>query len=479
MRAALLSILLLCPSTEALALQGGLVRERERIRALYQPHRGEALGAISGEVPTAIRILPPGGPEAWPEAARARLAARVRAAWRPGSPLGAVRPGVGIWVRYPLVAAKQGDQVLVPVVEEAELPLRGSVALPRSTGPRRVVVLLDASSSANAPILFADAGGRARQIPALEAERRAIRQLLEVLDRERVELGVIAFGEETRAIVEPGASVEAARERLDAFRRDYPRGEGRTDTVCALWLARDWLDEAPDGYAREIVLLTDGDFPHSGRFQRCERQRGEQARAACEARRNTTECPSTHRFRAADGGSDLVQMSSLARRLRRRLQVHALVFGSERGARPYRELAEQTGGELVRVASAEAIEAALPALVARRIRAVVATNLDTGEVAEELYDADAAGFDGQLGLRPGPNDIELRILGDRGTAGLFRYRVWHEPRFLQDYLAELRGRNRDLGQRLGDLVERSRSEPQPHPRRLEVEPESAPAAGRD
>ena len=478
MRAATLSILLLCIPPPVLA-RDGVSTPRDSTRALYHPHRGEALEAIDGGVPRAVRILPPGGPDAWPEAARAELEERVRAAWRPGTPLGAVRPGVGLWVAYPLVAARQGERVLVPVVEDPVLPLRGSLALPASTGPRRVVVLIDASSSANAPIRFRDDDGRERLIPVLEAERRALRQLLEVLDRERVELGAIAFGEGTEAIFEPGASLEVALEQLDAFRRRRARGEGRTDTVCALWLARDWLDAAPDGYGREIALLNDGDFPHSGRFLRCDRRRGAGARAACEARLNATACPASHRFRTADGESDLVQMSSLARRFRKRVQVHALVFGSDRGARPYRELAEQTRGEFVRVPSAEAIEAALPALVARRIRAVVARNLDTGELADGLYDAEAARFDGHIGLRPGPNDIELRVLGDRGTAGLFRYRIWHEPRFLRDYLAELREGNRDLGRRLGDLVERTRSEEREPQRHIEVEPESPPAAPLD
>jgi hypothetical protein len=342
-----------------------------------------------------------------------------------------------------------------------------------------VILLLDASSSANAPVLFRDASGREQRISILEAERRALARLLELLDSDRIQLGAIAFGEGTRPIVLPGSSLAAATERLEAFRREHARGEGRTDTVCALWLARDWLDEAPDGYGREIVLLTDGDFPHSGRFQSCERQRGAAARAACEARRNTSECPATHRFRTADGRSDLVQMSSFGRRSRRRLQVHALVFGADRGARPYRELAERTGGELVRVPSAEAIEAALPALVARRIRAVVATNLDTGEVADGLYDADTSLFEGRIGLRPGPNDIELRVASDRGTAGLFRYRVWHEPHFLEEYLAGLRGRNRDLRLHLGELVERTRAATRARERRLEVEPQAAPASALD
>ena len=71
---------------------------------------------------------------------------------------------------------------------------------------------------------------------------------------------------------EPGAPLETVRARLREFREARPRGEGRTDTVCALWTAVEWLDSTPRGVGREIVLLTDGDMPHSGRFVRCDRR---------------------------------------------------------------------------------------------------------------------------------------------------------------------------------------------------------------
>jgi hypothetical protein len=473
MRAWLLPLLLLAAASHAPA------RDRDLARDVYHPHRGEALGVVAAEVPRAIRLLPPGGPDAWPEAARSRLEARVRAEWGPGRTLGAVRPGVGIWVTYPLVAAQQDGRVLVPVLAEASLPLRGSLALPVATGPRRVIVLVDASSSANAPVLFRRPDGSAERVPVLEAERRAVRHLLEVLDRDRVEVGLIEFGEGTRPLLEPGAPLEAALERLARTRRERPRGEGRTDTVCALRLASEWLDDAPAGYEREIVLLTDGDFPHSGRFQRCDALRSDAARTACRARSNTTGCPARHRFQRRDGESDLVQMASFARSARRRLRVHTLVFETDRGARPYRELAEQTHGAFVRVPSAAALESALPALVGQRIESVVATNLDTGEVVGDLWDADTALFEGRIGLRPGSNDVELRIDGERGTAGLYRYRVWHEPGFLRGYLSEIRGRNHDLDERLGELIERTRTEVRPPARRVEVEIDPASSAARD
>jgi hypothetical protein len=271
------------------------------------------------------------------------------------------------------------------------------------------------------------------------------------VDAERVELGVIAFGESTRELFAPGVPVPEARARLDAFRRERPRGEGRTDAVCALELARDWLSDAPRGSAREIVLLTDGDLPHSGRFLDCKmaRRRGSrEAAARCEQRRNRSVCPASHRFRRSDGASDQIQLASFVRRARRDVDVHVLVFERDRPARPYRSLAQRTGGALVRVASAAAIEAALPALVARQIRGVWARNLGTGDETPNLYDPSTHRFDGVLPLAPGANDVELRVESGRGVASLYRYRVYSLPGALGHFLEALRQQNRDLGARL-------------------------------
>jgi hypothetical protein len=307
----------------------------------------------------------------------------------------------------------------------------------------------------------------------LEAERRALDRLLEVVDPTRVEVGIAAFGETTHPIVAPGTPPAEARARLADFWRAHPEGEGRTDTVCALWLARDWLVLAPEGYGREVVLLTDGDLPHSGRFLDCgpaRRRGGAKGEARCEEQRNRTVCPATSQPRYSDGSSDLVQLSAFARRARGDVDVHALVFEPDRAARPYRELAERTGGRLARVPSAEAIEAALPALALREIRGVHARNATTGEATDDLYDATSGSFEGSLRLVPGPNDVEIRVEGERGPAGLYRYRVYSLPGHLERTLARLRDENARLARRADALVAETRERRRERVRALEVVP---------
>jgi hypothetical protein len=447
--------------------------------SFYHPFRADQLGIIAGEVPGQIEVLPPRGQDSWPGPLREEVARRIRQEWGAAQPYGALRYGVGLWLSYPLVTATRDGRVLVPVIESTALPIRGSLALPPDTGPRRTIVLLDASSSANTPTLFHAPSGAAERISVLEAERRAVAHLIDALDPARVDLGVIAFGESTWPVVEPGSTVEQARQRLAEDRAEHPRGDGRTDTVCALWLAREWLDETPDGMGREIVLLTDGDLPHSGRFLDCgfTRRRGDgQAADSCEARRNPSPCPAAHRFSASDGASDLVQLASFTRRARRKFAVHSLVFEEGRPARAFHELSLRTGGEFARVPSADAVEAALPALVVRRIRGVFARNARTGHETGDLYDIASRSFRGELPLAPGANDVELRVESDRGTASFVRLRIYSEGGLLERYLADLRAGNRELEARLEER------ETQPAPtraaseRRLELEPQAPPAS---
>lgn len=450
----------------------------EPLDAFYHPYRADVADAPRAGVPPELHLLPRSGPQSWPEPLRTALAERVRAEWPAARRYGPLRAGVGLWLAYPLVTVRLGERVAIPVLEERSLPVRGVLALPRSTGRRRVVLLIDASSSANAPVWFRGAGGAPERIRVLEAERRAVDQLLPLLDDSRVELGVIAFGEGTWPVVPLGTPRQEARERLAEFRRRRPRGEGRTDTVCALWTARDWLDDTPDGVGREVVLLTDGDLPHSGRFLDCRppgRRRTAGAEARCEARRNRSPCPSRHGFRGSDGHSDQVQLAAFARRARRDVDVYPLIFEPDRSARPYRELARRTGGALWRIRGAAAIEAALPALVSRRIRRVVARNATTGAETPDLHDPATGRFTGSLPLASGANDVEVRIEGERGVAGLYRYRVYSLPGALEGYLAEVRAANQSLDERVEALQRGARPRPQPV-RLLEVAPAPAPAS---
>ncbi len=443
------------------------------------PYRADGRQAIAVGVPREVELLLPQGAPAWPAPARASLAQKIRREWVrvARKPYGTLHAGLGVWLDYPLITARAGRGVLVPVVDDAQIPIEGTLALLRPKGPRRIVLLVDASSSANARASFPAADGSSEQVSVLEAERRALEHLVELLADDWLEFGLIAFGEGTWPIVEPGSSVQSVRDRLARFREEHPRGDGRTDLVCALSLARDWLRDTPKGVGREIFLLSDGDLPHSGRFTDCgfaRKRGGKRAEASCLARRNQTRCPASRVSWRAGGRSDLVQLSAFARRVRRELTVYPLVFEPDRSARAYHELAQVTGGELVRVSSPQAIDVVLPALVAGRIQGVFARNERTGHETEDLLEPGGARFHGALPVLPGANDVELRVESDRGTAALFRFRIYALPHFLERYLAELRERNRSLELEVAELAAEGRKRTQDLRRRtLELTPESA------
>jgi len=436
--------------------RGGASRADRSLETAYRgSYRADSLLAVPAGVPEEIELLLPER-ETWPEPAREALAERIRREWPPDLSYGPLHGGVGLKLDYPLVTARVGRRVVVPVLSGGRLQLSGALQLRRDPGaPRRVVLLVDASSSANARTRFENPDGSVESISVLDAEHRAIEHLLGRLGDDWLELGIIAFGEQTWPIVEPGEPTSAVRARLREFRRQHPRGEGRTDTVCALWTAVEWLDRAPEGVAREIVLLTDGDTPHSGRFTNCKRGSRE-ARAACEARRNTSECPARHGLGRGGSRSDEVQMARLGRSLRKRVRVSPVIFEQDRRARPYRVLAEDTGGDFVQVPSAQGIEVALPPLVAGRIRGVFARNTRTGDATGDLLTADVSTFHGSLPLVDGANDVELRVESDRGTAALLRFRVYSAGGYLSRYLAGLRDRNRALEERVDGLADEAR-----------------------
>ncbi len=431
-------------------------------------------------MPEEVELLREPDAPAWPERLRAELVQRVRSEWPVERTYGAVFANLAVTLRWPLVTAESGGTVIVPVVDGLELPIEGALDLSRNEGPRRVVVLVDASASANAETSFQAGDGTAPRVSVLEAERRALDHLLELSSDDWLELGVIAFGETTWPVAEPGLSVAGLREALARFRDEHPRGEGRTDAACALWTARDWLESTPDGVAREIVVLTDGDAPYSGRFMDCEgegRSLSDEAASACEARRNLSACPASHVFSASDGSSDMVQIASFAKRTRGELVIHPLLFEADRTARLWQQVAARTGGRVVRVPGPEAIELALPTLVASRVRGAFARNLTTGAESADLLQADRARLAGVLALEPGANDVELRVESDRGTAALFRFRIYAAPRQLERWLAELRERNSELEVRAETLaVETPERRARARGRDLELNPEVVPAA---
>jgi hypothetical protein len=419
-------------------------------------------------------VLPPDGPSRWPERVREPLEARVREEW-PHRPLyGPVQTGVGLWLTYPLVTGRDGSRLLVPATPRSTLAIRGVVELPDPPGARRIILLLDASSSANATTLFRTAGGRVARISVLDAERRSLRHLLQTLgETAGTEIGVVTYGETTRVLAEPGTPFREILARLRRWEAQEPAGTGRTDLVCALEVARDRLRDAPDDLGREVLLLTDGDLPHSGRFFDC-RQRSKEGREACRARANRSPCPARHRFRERDGYSDLVQLERFGRRAKRHLSVYTVVFDPTRPARPYRELAEVTRGRLYRVPSAERLESALPALVLRRVRSVRARNERTGEETGDLLDPATGRFEGGLVLAPGGNDVPLTVHGESAPVAVHRFRIYSEPGHLGRVLGELRERNREL-----ELTVQSNDATRPAAptrRLLEIEPEAVPGA---
>jgi len=441
------------------------------------PYRAERQGVVAEGVPREVTLLLPRRAPAWPAAAQEALAQRIRREWVSVADklYGTLHAGLGVSLEYPLVTVRAGRRVWVPVVAGPSIPIEGVLALPSAQGPRRVVLLVDASSSANALTSFRGDDGRIESITVLEAERRALEHLVELLADDGLEFGLIAFGEGTWPIVEPGASVQSLRDALARFRAEHPRGQGRTDLVCALSLARDWLRDTPKGVEREIFLLSDGDLPHSGRFTDCgliRKRRGKQAEASCLARRNQTQCPAS-RVSFGAGRSDMLQLLAFARRVRREVTIYPLVFEPDRAARAYHELAQRTGGVLLQVSSPQGIDAVLPVLVAGRIQGVFARNERTGDETEDLLEPGGLRFRGELPVRPGANDIELRVESDRGTAALFRFRVYAEPRYLERYLAQLRERNRSLELQVAEVAaEGRRRTPDVRRRRLELTPES-------
>ncbi len=448
----------------------------------YRAYRLHHLEPVAGDPPRIIRVLPPVGPSSWPQPIRATLEARVRAEWPRDVAYGPLQTWVGLWLAYPLVTGLDGHRLLVPVIADTELPVRGVVDLPGPPGPRRIVLLLDASASVNARTLLRMTGGVVRRLSVLEAERRGLARLLEVFGRDEIELGVVAYGETARPLAKPGTPVDEIRERLERWEESHPRGSGRTDLVCALELARDWLRDTPSGVAREIFLLTDGDLPHSGRFTDCRlvgRRGGKSARAACESRRNTEPCPASRRFLTRDGYSDEVQLERFGRRTRNDLTVYPLLFDPTRSARLYDELANTTGGELFRIPSGEGLEAALPTLITRQVRSVHVFNERTGERSPDLLDPTTGRFEGVLPLAPGPNDVLLTVEGERGPAALYRFRIYAEPDHLRRALVDLRRENHRLEERADRLRESLAAQRRSRPsRELEVTPEeyALPAA---
>jgi VWA domain-containing protein len=424
------------------------------------------MGALSARADPPDRVelaLDPQG-RSWPEPVREALVERVRAEWPADRSYGPILPSLGVALAWPFGSVDHGTAQLVPVVEADRVAIRGKLVLPQDTGPRRVVILVDASSSANAAARFEAPDGSHTELSVLDAERQALAHLVGGLAADWLEFGVIAFGESTWPVVEPGASVDGLRAALARFQAEHPVGQGRTDAVCALWTAWDWLADAPSGVTRQIVVLTDGDAPVSGRFEDG-------------PGRNASACPASHPLSRREAPSDPLALLRFARQLHGDVIVTPLIFQPERRALAWRQLADKSGGALLRVPDAQAIDAVLPALVASRIARVVARNLTTGRDTPELRGGDGLALAGELALAPGANDVELRVESDRGLAALYRWRLYAAPGEPERVLAELRARSQALEVRAAEGEDAAHAAlAAERAKRLELEaPPAAPA----
>jgi hypothetical protein len=385
---------------------------------------------------------------------REDLEEQIGTEWIRDRTYGALEAGVGVHLQYPLVTAEVGGHVITPVVEDFELPIKGQLALSSEPAPKRVVLLIDVSASANKTTIFSEADGALEQAPALDAMRYALERSEPLWNRDDLELALIAFGEQVWPLVKPGGTARDLRGALEWLSQEIPEGIGRTDLACALWLAYDWLSQAPETAEREILLLTDGGWPFSGRFIDCSTaaQRGRDAEQECELRRNWTPCPASHAFHPWEGYSDLAQVSLFLARAHGRIRVHPLVFTHERPTRGYAELAALTEGKARRVRTAEAIAETVTGVIRRRMEAVIAQNRSTGEVTKNLLKGEDLSFDGMLHLLPGANEIELRVESTSGRVGLFRFRIYAEPRHPEHFLSKLKRQNQELEDKLKQIV---------------------------
>jgi hypothetical protein len=397
----------------------------------------------------------------------ADLEERVRQEWPEGQCYGAVKARLGVWLEYPLVNSRTNGEVVVPVLDDTELPIRGSVVVPLLRPARRVVLLLDVSESANATTYLADTAGAIQRVSVVKGGIRATRFLYDALEaRYRRfgqldgyrpdEIGVIAFGERTWSIAEPGSSLPEA---LRAVKGEGSWvGEGRSDTVCALRLAEEWLRESGPETTHEILILSHGDLPDSGRFGDCSAHRNIVDLRACLERLNDTPCPSSHTFRARDGRSDVAQLFAFAREARiEDIRVSPFLFQLEHPPRFFRELARHTRGDLAKLVSLDGLETSLSSVLSRNARAVWlkavrARNLKTGDVSANLLADDWRHFEGVLALAPGANDVEVSVETSNGTWGVLRFRIYSAPTALEDTLAKLQGKNSTLALRERELL---------------------------
>ena len=404
-----------------------------------------------------------------PQDLRRALEQQLLAEWPAAPAYGSLEGGVALTLEPPLGNFSLAGGVAVPIVAGAPLEIAGRVGRAVDAERRRVVIIVDASASSNAPV--EEAGQGAGSVLAIEREalRRVLESLPRLNQRETLEVGIVAFGETTWEVAQPTSDYPALLAALDEFEAAHPVGHGRTDTGCALWPAFERLDHRNPGTDNEIVLLTDGDLPHSGRFLDCSARRSERERRVCMARRNRTSCPAPARVRSKGRSSDLRELNRLTRLFAGRARVSPVVFQASRRTNAYSRLARGTRGTAIEATSIGALTTALGPSVLGRVDSVLAQNLTSGTRASDLLGPDGV-LSGALPLVAGANDVELFVDAGMGRSARYRFRVYSASREVEEYLQALRSRNLALQARLDALQgeARRRSSARRATRRVEV-----------
>jgi hypothetical protein len=437
--------------------------------ARADPPRADQLPRLEAGKPAGLLPLRDAQDRRWPSSVEAYLSEQILEDWDEDLAYGALESRVGVSLDYPLVNTRSDGTVVVPIVQTDLLDVRGHVTVPSGGGARRIVLLVDLSESSNQRTPVRGPSGGIEQISVREGAIRTALQLARRLMRERSEYGhlldyrateltVIGFGDQSWDIVPPGTDLPDAIQRLEVLAAKGMDGSGRSDAVCALRRAADWL-ATDGGTRRDVVLLTHGDLPFSNRFTDCSRHSDPRIEMRCWQELNRSECAAEEALDPERGHSDIGQLFALARETRPRIRIFPVLFQNTRPPRFIREIASHTGGLLIRVGQERGIESAVRRLLVYespglQVKDVAVRNLQSGVVRESAVEGDGASFACAIPLVAGPNDIEVDVRSWQGSLARYRFRVQAQSDPLSDFLAHVRTLNRDLEDRKEQVMER-------------------------
>ena len=313
----------------AAAVRGRCARALERPEPPgHDPYQADAPTPVRLGCPRRCELAARARRAAWPERLpRSSRSPCARVAGRPHLRRRCSRSSAST-LRWPLVTAECGGSVIVPVVDGLELADRRRARARAERGPapgrgagRRVGErersTAFASSVGRRDRASLGARGRA---PRARAPGRAVWRRLARARRDRVRrvdladrrAGPVCGRAARRARALPRRAARAERAAPTRSARSGPRATGST--------------RHPTVSAREIVVLTDGDAPFSGRFLDCDgegassRTSGRDLRGAAQPHRAVRRAT---RFSRADGSSDMVQIASFGAGCTASSRVHS------------------------------------------------------------------------------------------------------------------------------------------------------------